>query len=70
MNANYRTDFKQTAIITKCVRLWEDDPELYLNASVALVPLAPLTNVNRSDLPSVVQRMKERIGREPRSSCR
>ncbi len=51
----------------KLLRLWEEDPDLYLNASVALVRLAPLTNVNRSDLPSVVQRMKERIGGESRS---
>jgi predicted transposase YdaD len=48
------------------VRLWEERPELYLNANVALVPLAPLTDVNRTDLPEVVQRMKERIGGEPR----
>ena len=50
----------------KVVRLWEDDPELYLNASVALIPLAPLADVSRTDLPGVVQRMKQRIGREPR----
>jgi predicted transposase YdaD len=48
------------------VRLWEDDPELYLNASVALVPLAPLADVSRTELPGVIQRMKARIGREPR----
>jgi predicted transposase YdaD len=48
------------------VRLWEDDPELYLNASVALVPLAPLADVSRTELPGVIQRMKARIGQEPR----
>jgi predicted transposase YdaD len=51
----------------KTVRLWEDDPELYLNASVALLPLAPLADVSRADLPGVIQRMKVRIGQEPRS---
>jgi predicted transposase YdaD len=48
------------------VRLWEDDPEIYLSASVTLVPLAPLADVSETKLPSVIQRMKERIGREPR----
>jgi predicted transposase YdaD len=48
------------------VRLWEDDPEIYLSASVTLVPLAPLADVSETELPSVIQRMKERIGREPR----
>ena len=50
----------------KVVRLWQDDPELYLNASVALVPLAPLANVSETDLPTLIQRMKDLIGREPR----
>jgi predicted transposase YdaD len=50
----------------KVVRLWQDDPELYLNASVALVPLAPLTNVSPTELPALVQRMKDLIGQEPR----
>ena len=49
----------------KVVRLWEDDPELYLNGHVALVPLAPLADVSTKELPGVVQRMKERIGLEP-----
>ena len=50
----------------KVVRVWEDDPELYLNASVALVPLAPLANVSRTDLPAVILRMRQRIGQVPR----
>ena len=48
------------------VRLWQDDPELYLNSSVTLVPLAPLADVSPTDLPSLVQRMKDRIGHQPR----
>jgi predicted transposase YdaD len=48
------------------VRLWKEDPEPYLNASVSMVPLAPLTAVSERDLPRVVQRMKDRIDRESR----
>jgi predicted transposase YdaD len=48
------------------VRLWEEEPELYLTAGVGLVPLAPLTNVSEVDLPEVVRRMAERINAEPR----
>ena len=43
------------------VRLWQEDPERYLTASVSLMPLAPLTAVSEPDLPGLVQRMKERI---------
>ena len=50
----------------RVVRLWQDDPELYLNSSVTLVPLAPLANVTPTELPSLIQRMKERIGEQPR----
>ncbi len=49
------------------VRLWKEDPEPYLTASVSLVPLAPLTAVSQRDLPGLVRRMKDRIDREPRS---
>ena len=35
----------------RVVRLWQDDPELYLNSGVALVPLAPLADVS-SDGPA------------------
>jgi predicted transposase YdaD len=47
------------------VRLWEEDPELYLTAGVGLVPLAPLTNVPEAALPEVVRRMAQRINAEP-----
>jgi predicted transposase YdaD len=50
----------------RVVRLWQDDPELYLNSNVTLVPLAPLADVSPTDLPRLVQRMKDRIGHEPR----
>jgi predicted transposase YdaD len=51
----------------RVIRLWQDDPELYLNASVALVPLAPLADVSATDLPALIQRMKGRIDHEPRA---
>jgi predicted transposase YdaD len=49
------------------VRLWKEDPEPYLTASVSLVPLAALTAVKERDLPGLVRRMKDRIDEEPRS---
>jgi predicted transposase YdaD len=48
------------------VRLWREEVEPYLTAGVGLVPLAPLTKVNKRDLPGLVRRMAERINREPR----
>ncbi len=47
------------------VRLWREDPELYLTGGVNLVPLAPLTDVAEADLPGLVRRMAERIDPEP-----
>ena len=49
----------------RVVRLWQEDPEPYLNGGLAVVPLAPLTNVAEADLPALVDRMHERIGPEP-----
>ena len=48
------------------VRLWEEDPETYLNAGIGVVPLAPLTNVSEADLTEVIRRMSDRINKEPR----
>ena len=47
------------------VRLWQEDPEIYLNGSIALVPLAPLTAVSEPELPGLVRRMRDRIDQEP-----
>ena len=41
----------------RLVRLWTEDPELYLSAGVNLVPLAPLANLADEALPGLVQRM-------------
>jgi predicted transposase YdaD len=48
------------------VRLWEEDPETYLNAGISLVPLAPLTNVTKANLPGLIRRMEEKIEKEPK----
>jgi hypothetical protein len=47
------------------VRLWDEDPDFYLNGSIALVPLAPLTAVGEPELPGLMRRMADRIDREP-----
>ncbi|HKI19974.1 MAG TPA: hypothetical protein VKA15_18945 [Isosphaeraceae bacterium] len=49
----------------RVVRLWKEDPEQYLNAGVALVPLATLADVQEESLPELVQRMAARINAEP-----
>jgi hypothetical protein len=49
----------------RVVRIWQDEPELYLTSGVNLVPMAPLTNVAESALPELVQRMADRINAEP-----
>lgn len=48
----------------RVVRIWEKSPEELLNSPLALLPLAPLTNISAEDLPSVVQRMERRIDTE------
>jgi predicted transposase YdaD len=46
------------------VRLWEQPVETLLEGGLGTLPLAPLANVKRKELPGVIQRMKERIDRE------
>jgi predicted transposase YdaD len=48
----------------RVVRLWREDPEVYLTAGVNLVPLAPLTDVAEVALPGLVERMATRINAE------
>lgn len=50
----------------RVVRLWTEDPELYLTGGISLTPLAPLTNVPEAALSGVARRMAERINGEPR----
>jgi predicted transposase YdaD len=49
----------------KVIRVWEDDPELYLTGGLGLLPLAPLADVSLPDLPGVIRRMEDRIDQEP-----
>ena len=50
----------------RVVRLWQEDPDVYLTGGVNLVPLAPLTKVTKAGLPGLVRRMDQRINAEPR----
>jgi predicted transposase YdaD len=49
----------------KVIRVWEDDPELYLAGGLGLVPLAPLADVSVPQLPDVIRRMEDRIDPQP-----
>ncbi len=49
----------------RVVRLWQEDPDLYLTGGVNLVPLAPLTKVTKAGLRGLVRRMDRRINAEP-----
>lgn len=46
------------------IRLWEQPVETLLKSGLGTLPLAPLADVERKQLPGVIQRMKERIDRE------
>jgi hypothetical protein len=48
------------------VRLWQESVEPFLTSGIGLVPLAPLTGLSEDELPGVIQRMADRINREPR----
>ena len=50
----------------RVVRLWQEDPDLYLTGGVNLVPLAPLTKVTKAALRGLVRRMDRRINAEPK----
>jgi hypothetical protein len=43
------------------VRLWKEPADSFLNAGVDLVPLAPLANISKEQLPELVRKMAERI---------
>ena len=46
------------------VRLWQQPVEPILEGGLGTLPLAPLADVPKADLPSVVRRMEERLKRE------
>ncbi len=47
------------------VRLWEWKPERILEGGLAVLPLAPLSDVGEAELPGLVNRMAARINNEP-----
>ncbi len=48
----------------RVIRLWEYTPEDLLEAPLALLALAPITNVSEDDLPEVIRRMEARLEME------
>ena len=46
------------------VRVWEKTPEEILSGGLGPLPLAPLTAREERDLPGLIRRMEDRIGRE------
>jgi predicted transposase YdaD len=48
----------------RVIRLWEYAPEDLLTASLALLPLAPLTAISETELPDVVKRIEARFDKE------
>jgi predicted transposase YdaD len=48
----------------KAIKIWELDPKPFLQGSLTLLPLAPLTSFPRHELPSIVDHIKQRFDRE------
>jgi len=49
------------------VRVWQLPVERLLAGGLGTLPLAPISNVSQGELPGVIKRMKERLGREERA---
>jgi predicted transposase YdaD len=47
------------------LRVFDRSPDDLLNGPVSLLPLAPLSRLREEDLPGVIQRMQERLTRQP-----
>lgn len=45
------------------IRVWQLPPEPLLSGGLGLLPLAPISAVAEAELPAVVKRMKERLGK-------
>lgn len=43
------------------IKVWEQPPQIFLNAGLGVLPLAPLANVSEESLPAVVESMSERL---------
>jgi len=50
------------ALRYRCVRVWKVPAEQWLSGGLGLLPLAPLGEMRRGDLPAVIDRMKLRLG--------
>jgi predicted transposase YdaD len=48
----------------RVVRLWQEDPELYLTGALNLLPLAPLAAVSEPELAVVIARIRARVDPE------
>ena len=45
------------------IRVWQLPPEPLLSGGLGLLPLAPISAVTEAELPAVMKRMKERLGK-------
>lgn len=45
------------------VRVWQLPPEPLLSGGLALLPLAPVSDVTEAELPGIIQRMEQRLSR-------
>lgn len=48
----------------RVIRAWRKPVEPILEGGLATLPMAPLADVSRDDLPGIIRRMDERLGRE------
>ena len=46
------------------VKVWEIPAENFINSGIALMPLAPLSKIEKQELPGLIQRMKESVEAE------
>jgi hypothetical protein len=58
------------ALRYRILRVWEIPAAAWLSGGLGLVPLAPLGNVQKADLPAVMARMKQRFDREAPSQAK
>jgi predicted transposase YdaD len=49
----------------RVIRVWELPVETVLRAGIAVLPLAPISNVTREQLPAVIAAMEQRLESEP-----
>jgi predicted transposase YdaD len=56
-------DFKYTVL-----RVWEMEPEVFLNGGLALLPLAAVAHVNKNQVADVVEQIEKRLEKETKPS--